>query len=41
MAPGLIIQFPVGNPLNSRLPVEMEQEGCEFIVKAGAVGVTG
>lgn len=39
--PGLIVQLPEGNPLNSTLPVAAEQEVCVIIPTTGAVGVTG
>src|SRR5450759_2017498 len=38
IAPGLIVQFPAGNPLNTTLPVGTVQIGC---VIAPTVGVTG
>ena len=39
IAPGLIVQFPEGNPLNTTLPVETAQVGCVIIPTVGAVGV--
>lgn len=36
--PGLIVQFPAGNPVNSKLPVATAQVGC---VKDPTVGVAG
>jgi len=39
IAPGLIIQFPTGNPFNTTLPVETEHVGCVIVPIAGAVGV--
>ena len=41
IAPGLIVQFPAGRPLISRLPVETAQLGCVFTFTTGADGVTG
>lgn len=41
IAPGLIVQFPAGNPLISRLPVDTAQLGCAFMLIIGADGVTG
>jgi hypothetical protein len=38
IAPGLIIQFPVGNPLNKTLPVAVKQVGCVIVPNVGAVG---
>ena len=37
--PGLIVQFPAGSPLNSILPVEVEQVGCVIANIDGATGV--
>ena len=39
--PGLRIQLPAGNPLNSTLPVATAQVGCVMVPTIGAVGVTG
>lgn len=41
IAPGLITQFPVGNPLRTTLPVETAQVGCVMVPTMGAVGVGG
>ena len=41
MAPGLIVQFPVGNPVNTTLPVDTKQVGWVTVPIAGADGVTG
>jgi len=41
IAPGLIVQFPAGKPLNTTLPVETAQVGCVIAPTMGAVGVTG
>ena len=41
MDPGLIVQFPAGNPFNTALPVDTEQVGCVIAPAVGAVGVTG
>jgi hypothetical protein len=41
MAPGLIVQFPRGNPLNSTLPVATAQVGCVIVPVSGAEGVNG
>ena len=41
IAPGLIVQFPAGKPLNTTLPVATVQVGCVIIPTVGAVGVTG
>jgi len=41
IAPGLIVQFPAGNPPISRLPVETAQLGCVLTFTNGADGVTG
>ena len=41
IAPGLIVQLPAGNPLNTTLPVETEQVGCIIELISGAEGVTG
>ena len=39
--PGFIVQFPVGRPLNSALPVASAQLGCVIAPARGADGVTG
>ena len=39
MAPGLIVQFPAGKPLNTTLPVAVEQVGCVMVPIVGSVGV--
>jgi hypothetical protein len=41
IAPGLIIQFPAGKPLNTTLPVATVQVGCMMMPANGAVGVAG
>ena len=41
MAPGLRVQLPAGNPLNSTLPVDTEQVGCVMVPTTGVIGVTG
>ena len=41
MAPGLIVQFPDGKPLNTTLAVAVEQVGCVMVPTIGATGVTG
>ena len=40
IAPGLMVQFPDGKPLNITLPVATEQVGCVIAPTIGAVGVT-
>ena len=40
-APGLIVQLPAGNPLNSTLPVASEQVGWVIVPAIGAEGVAG
>ena len=40
-APGLMIQFPAGRPVNKTLPVARIQVGCVIVPIVGAVGVTG
>lgn len=39
MAPGLIVQLPVGKPVNKTLPVATEHEGCVIVPTVGAAGV--
>ena len=41
IAPGLIIQLPAGNPLNSTLPVATRQVGWVMVPTIGAAGVAG
>jgi hypothetical protein len=41
IAPGLIVQFPEGNPVNSALPVAIVHSGCNIVPAVGAEGVTG
>jgi len=41
MAPGLMVQFPAGKPLNTTLPVAIAQVGCVIMPTIGAVGVKG
>jgi hypothetical protein len=41
IAPGLIVQFPDGKPLNATLPVATAQVGCVIVPTIGADGVTG
>ena len=41
IAPGFIVQFPVGRPLNTALPVANAQLGCVIVPVSGAVGVAG
>lgn len=41
IAPGFIVQFPVGNPFNTTLPVDSEQVGCVIVPTVGADGVAG
>lgn len=40
-APGLIVQLPAGNPLNTTLPVASVQVGWVMVPATGAVGVPG
>ena len=40
-APGLMVQLPMGKPLNTTLPVATEQVGCVIVPIVGAVGVGG
>ena len=39
--PGLIVQFPVGKPFNTTLPVDNIQLGCVMVPTIGADGVEG
>ena len=41
IAPGLIVQFPAGNPFNTTLPIEIEQVGLVMVPTIGADGVAG
>ena len=41
IAPGLIVQLPVGRPLSATLPVASAQVGCVIAPTTGAVGVVG
>lgn len=41
IAPGLIVQLPAGKPVNTTLPVAVEQVGCVIVPIAGGDGVTG
>ena len=41
IAPGLIVQFPVGKPLKTILPVASGHEGWVIVPIIGAEGVTG
>jgi hypothetical protein len=41
IAPGLIVQFPAGNPLKATLPIATEQVGCIIVPTIKAEGVTG
>jgi len=41
IAPGFIVQFPDGKPLNTTLPVETAQVGCVIVPTTGIEGVTG
>jgi len=41
IAPGLIVQFPKGNPFNSTLPVAIAHVGCVKVPVIGAEGVRG
>jgi hypothetical protein len=41
IAPGLIVQFPEGNPLSTTDPVDIAQVGCVMIPAMGAAGVAG
>ena len=39
--PGLIVQLPVGKPLNNTLPVDNEHVGCVMVPTTGADGAVG
>jgi hypothetical protein len=41
IAPGFMVQFPKGKPLNTTLPVAIVQVGCIINPGIGAVGVNG
>ena len=41
IAPGFIVQFPAGRPLNSTLPLAITQVGCVIEPASGAGGVKG
>ena len=41
MPPGFIVQLPVGNPLNTTLPVAVAHVGCVMVPTVGALGVPG
>ena len=41
IAPGIIVQLPVGKPFNITLPVATEQEGWVIAPTVGADGVAG
>ena len=41
IAPGLMVQFPAGKPLNTTLPVATRHVGCVIVPTVGAAGVTG
>ena len=41
IAPGLIVQFPAGKPLNTTLPVATAQVGCVIVPTVGAAGEPG
>jgi len=41
IAPGLIVQFPAGNPLSCTLPVATAQVGWVIAPTVGEAGVTG
>jgi len=38
MLPGLIVQLPEGNPVNTTLPVARVQVGCTTLLKTGGAG---
>ena len=39
--PGLMVQLPDGNPLNTTLPVAVAQVGCVIVPTVGVLGVAG
>ena len=39
--PGLMVQLPEGNPLNTTLPVEVAQVGWVIVPTEGVEGVAG
>lgn len=41
ITPGLIVQFPAGNPLSRALPVATAQLACVTVFTTGAEGVIG
>jgi len=41
IAPGFMVQFPAGNPVNSTLPVATSQVGWVIVPIIGADGVPG
>ena len=41
IAPGLMVQFPDGNPLNTTLPVATAHVGCVMVPAIGVAGVAG
>jgi len=41
IAPGLMVQFPAGKPLNTTLPVATAQVGWVMVPTIGADGVAG
>ena len=42
IAPGLIVQLPAGNPLNTTLPViSAHEDGCTIVPIRGVAGVPG
>ena len=41
MPPGLIVQLPAGNPLNTTEPVAVVQVGCVIAPTIGADGAAG
>jgi len=41
IAPGLSVQLPEGNPVNTTLPVASEQVGCVIVPTTGADGIAG
>lgn len=41
IAPGYIVQFPAGKPVNNTLPVDVPHVGCVIVLTVGAAGVPG